>query len=64
MELESVQSATFWELEDRGYNFEFLTPDRKAELDNFLALPFEVESPTLTVRAPPGLLRARRHAHA
>lgn len=53
MELESVQSATFWELEDRGYNFEFLTPDRKAQLDNFLALPFEVESPNLTVRAPP-----------
>lgn len=50
MELESVQSATFWELEDRGYNFEFLAPERKAQLDNFLALPFETESPNLTVR--------------
>jgi hypothetical protein len=48
MELESVQSATFWELEDRGYNFEFLAPERKAQLDNFLALPFETESPNLT----------------
>jgi hypothetical protein len=53
MELESVQSATFWELEDRGYNFEFLAPERKAQLDNFLALPFEVDSPNLTVCAPP-----------
>ena len=35
-ELESVQSATFWELEDRGYNFEYLTLDRKSKLQNFM----------------------------
>lgn len=61
-ELESVQSATFWELEDRGYNFEFLPPERKAQLENFLALPFEVESPNLTVRTRPKCC-ARAHAH-
>merc|ERR1711907_94850 len=43
-----VQSATFWELEDRGYNFEFLAPERKAQLDNFLSLPIEVDSAHLT----------------
>ena len=29
-ELESVVSETFWELEDRGYNFEFIEDRRKA----------------------------------
>ena len=35
-ELESVESATFWELEDRGYNFEFLPLERRLKLDQFL----------------------------
>jgi hypothetical protein len=35
-ELEAVQSATFWELEDRGYNFEYMSPDRKGALHDFM----------------------------
>lgn len=53
MELESVQSATFWELEDRGYNFEFLAPERKAQLENFINLPCQAEPPNLSVRRDP-----------
>jgi len=40
-ELESVQSATFWELEDRGYNFEYLTQDRKDQLQAFMEIPID-----------------------
>merc|ERR1719487_2254339 len=40
-ELESVQSATFWELEDLGYNFEYLTQDRKDQLQAFMEIPID-----------------------
>jgi hypothetical protein len=34
-ELEAVQGAEFWEVSDRGVNFEWLAPDRRATLDTF-----------------------------
>ena len=60
MELMSVQSASFWELEDRGYNFEFLTPDRKQQLPTFLSLPVQMESPNLSVHEARMRKRANR----
>lgn len=44
-ELTAVQSATFWELEDRGYNFEYLSPVRKAKLAPFMEIPLVEEVP-------------------
>jgi len=34
-ELEAVQGAEFWEVSDRGVNFEWLAPERRATLDTF-----------------------------
>ncbi len=36
-ELEAVDDAEFWEVSDRGINFDWLPPDRRAQLDTFFA---------------------------
>jgi len=34
-ELERVEEAEYWEVSDRGINFEWLAPERRAQLDTF-----------------------------
>ena len=34
-ELEAVKTAEFWEVSDRGINFEYLPPERRVALDTF-----------------------------
>ena len=36
-ELESVTSAEFWEVSDRGINFEYLEPERRAQISTFFS---------------------------
>ena len=36
-ELESIDSPDFWEISDRGVNFDYLDPDRRAVLDEFFS---------------------------
>ncbi len=36
-ELEKVDTREFWEVNDRGVNFDYLTPDQKAKLPKFFA---------------------------
>ncbi len=36
-ELKSVVDSEFWEVSDRGVNFEYLPPERRAKLDEFFA---------------------------
>ena len=37
-ELEREVSPSYWEINDRGANFAFLPPDRRAKLDAFFAM--------------------------
>ena len=37
-ELEREVSSTYWEINDRGSNFAFLPPERRAKLDDFFAI--------------------------
>ncbi len=34
-ELERVEEAEYWEVSDRGINFEWLEPERRAQLETF-----------------------------
>ena len=36
-ELEAVTSAEFWEVSDRGINFEYLEPERRAQIATFFS---------------------------
>lgn len=36
-EMEAVEQAEYWEVSDRGLNFEWLPPERRATLDTFFA---------------------------
>ena len=35
LELERVETQEYWEVSDRGINFEWLPPDRRATLETF-----------------------------
>lgn len=49
-ELERVESKDFWEVVDRGTNFDYLTPERKAVLASFFA--WFGPAAVATVRSP------------
>ena len=36
-ELESIVVPEYWEVSDRGINFDYLPPDRRAKLESFFA---------------------------
>jgi len=42
-ELEQEVSPTYWEINDRGANFAFLPPERRARLDSFFAILRELQ---------------------
>ena len=44
-ELASITSREFWEISDRGVNFDYLNPDRRAALDTFFDWFAEVDGP-------------------
>lgn len=44
-EFESIESPDFWEISDRGVNFDYLEPDRRAELETFYSW-FETQKTT------------------
>jgi hypothetical protein len=54
-ELLSIQSREFWEISDRGQNFDYLTPDRKARMLQFFDWFGDVlpARPSLLVSVPP-----------
>lgn len=53
-ELLSVHSPEFWEISDRGVNFDFLDTDRKKTLDRFFAWFGDMLPPRGSVTVPPG----------
>lgn len=48
-ELVSVESPEFWEISDRGVNFDYLPPDRRAQLTTFFSWFNDLPSPRQTV---------------
>ena len=51
-ELLSIESPDFWEVSDRGVNFDYLEPERKAVLDTFFGWFAERESMVPSLRRP------------
>jgi len=50
-ELERVEEAEYWEVSDRGINFEWLAPERRAQLDTFFGW-FGPSSPSAPSTSP------------
>ncbi|MEM1413977.1 MAG: DUF2254 family protein [Myxococcota bacterium] len=48
-ELLGVQSAEFWEISDRGVNFDYLSPARKRELLTFFSWFEDLPEPSLSI---------------
>ena len=63
-ELLRVVSKDFWEVIDRGANFDYMPPERKAELERFFAWfpwsPDRVRPDTGPIRVPSGRLQELR----
>jgi hypothetical protein len=51
-ELLSITTKDFWEVIDRGSNFDYLEPDRKAQLHTFFAWFPQLQAPAPTPAAP------------
>jgi hypothetical protein len=53
-ELISVESPEFWEISDRGVNFDYLPPNRRAQLTVFFSWFKDLAPPRQTVSSYPG----------
>jgi hypothetical protein len=52
-ELERIESKDFWEIIDRGRNFEYMTPEQKVRMHEFFSfLPESSREPATSERAP------------
>ena len=53
-ELERIDSKDFWEIIDRGRNFEYMTPEQKVRMREFFSfLPESVRDPSATSERAP-----------